>query len=110
SIRLYAGFRNKTPSNEEYAAFANQQIAKRQLSSYHVAYSREKSSQYVLDLIRQDSNYFEQLLRDGGVIMICGALQMQRDVEVILEAILHYAGLANLEHYRSKGQLLTDCY
>lgn len=110
SIQLYAGFRYKTASNEGYAAFADEQIAQQRLSGYHVAYSREENRQYVLDLIRRDANYFAALLRDGGVIMICGALQMQRDVEVILENILQEAGTTNLEHYRSKGQLLTDCY
>ncbi|WP_166334328.1 PepSY domain-containing protein [Sphingobacterium chungjuense] len=110
AIQLYAGFRYKTLSNEGYAAFAHEQIAQQRLAGYQVAYSREENSQYVLDLIRRDSSYFGALLRNGGVIMICGALQMQRDVEAILETILANAGANNLEYYRSKGQLLTDCY
>ncbi|MFD2599262.1 PepSY domain-containing protein [Sphingobacterium corticis] len=108
--RLYVGFRNKQPSNESYAEFADKQINSGKLSSYHVAYSREVTSQYVLDLIKEDAEYFANLLADRGVILICGALQMQRDVESILDELLAKRNLKDLAFYRDRGQLLTDCY
>ncbi len=109
-IQLYAGFRYKSASNLRYTEFADVQIERKHLSAYHVAYSREANKQYVLDLIQRDAHFFKNLLHSDGVVMICGALQMQRDVEVILEKILKDAGMSDLAYYRNKGQLLTDCY
>ena len=48
------------------------------------------------------------LLKEGGIIMICGALKMQRDVEKVLEEITlkyHQQPLSSYEN-----QILTDCY
>ena len=63
-----------------------------------------------MDLIKRDENFFADLLKNGGIVMICGALKMQSDVETILDAICLEKNNTTLSEYKANGQLLTDCY
>lgn len=109
-IQLYSGFRMETPTLLAYKKFANIMIQKEYLDNFHVALSREAEQIYVMDLIKRDTVFFVNLLKDGGVIMICGSLAMQKDVEVILDELCRDNGMLNLDDYKEKGQILTDCY
>ncbi len=109
-IQLYSGFRMETPTLLAYKKFANIMIQKEYLDNFHVALSREAEHIYVMDLIKRDTAFFVNLLKDGGVIMICGSLAMQKDVEVILGELCRDNGMLNLDDYKEKGQILTDCY
>ncbi|WP_374329832.1 PepSY domain-containing protein [Soonwooa sp.] len=108
NIRLYSGFRFDNSQAKDYQKFAQEQQSKGHLESLHLAFSREENKQYVMDLLKNDETYFADLLKNGGVIMICGALKMQRDVEKVLEDITlkyHHQPLSSYEN-----QILTDCY
>jgi sulfite reductase (NADPH) flavoprotein alpha-component len=109
-ISLYAGFRNNNELAQQYQNWADKQIAQQQLTSIHFAFSREEYKQYVMDLIRRDEAYFANLLKDAGVIMICGALQMQKDVEIVLDEIVLAHNGQSLTYYKNNNQILTDCY
>jgi len=109
-IHLYSGFRMETPTLLAYKKFANIMIQKEYLDNFHVALSREAEHIYVMDLIKRDTAFFVNLLKDGGVIMICGSLAMQKDVEVILGELCRDNKMLNLDDYKEKGQILTDCY
>ena len=109
-IELYSGFRQKTEITSHYEQFASEMIQKQRLSNFHIAYSREADHHYVMDLIKRDEDFFADLLKDGGVIMICGALKMQFDVENVLDAICIERNNNPLSYYKDKGQILTDCY
>jgi len=68
------------------------------------------SQSYVTDLVQRDAGFFADLMKQGGVVMICGSQAMQRDVEAVLDAIcLEHHGLG-LAHYKLSGQVLSDCY
>jgi len=54
--------------------------------------------------------FFANLLKRGGVIMICGSLAMQQDVEAILSELLLEKGLKTIAEYKADKQFLTDCY
>gem|GEM_PF-5346004 len=41
--------------------------------------------------------------------MICGALKMQQDVEILLENICKERG-TTLQFHKNNGQISTDCY
>lgn len=84
-------------------------IQKQQLKSFQLALSREVNHNYVMDLIQRDAYFFKNLLREGGVIMICGSLAMQQDVEAALDNLLAQNTLT-ISDYKAKGQVLTDCY
>ena len=110
NVHLYSGFRQETEITKHYQDFANEMIQKQYLTQFHLAYSREANHHYVMDLIQIDADFFAQLLKNGGVIMICGALAMQFDVEKVLDTICISKNNTNLSKYKTKGQILTDCY
>ena len=107
---LYIGFRKETAIVKQHKAFLDQQVQNRKLKNYQIAFSREQNHCYVMDLIRNDAAQLAKLLKEEGVVMICGSLLMQQDVEKVLnEVCLEINGNA-LSFYKEKGQLLTDCY
>ena len=63
-----------------------------------------------MNLIERDQNLFVETFKTGGVIMICGSLAMQKDVEAILEHICHQQLSQPLSYFKQTNQLLTDCY
>jgi sulfite reductase (NADPH) flavoprotein alpha-component len=109
-IHLYSGFRQKTEITAHYQNFASEMKQKQRLHNFHLAYSREENHHYVMDLIQIDADFFANLLSEGGVIMICGALAMQFDVESVLDSICITKNNTTLLKYKYKGQILTDCY
>ena len=106
---LYCGFRNDNELSQRYSKITKQYIDNKKLHSVHFAFSRQEPSQYVMDLIARDQAFFLNLLENKGVIMICGSLQMQKDVETLLETICNKNG-TTFKSYQSNGQILTDCY
>ena len=63
-----------------------------------------------MDLIKRDHNFFFEVLESGGVLMICGSLMMQNDVEYVLDQIVFEKAGKSLDDYRLKGQVKSDCY
>ena len=106
---LYAGFRMETETVSGYKKFASEMMEKQQLQSFHLALSREENHYYVMDLIKRDADFFLDLLSNNGVIMICGSLAMQKDVESTLDKLLEEKSL-NILTYKNNGQILSDCY
>jgi sulfite reductase (NADPH) flavoprotein alpha-component len=109
-IHLYAGFRKETETVVGYKKFTSESIQKQQLKNFHLALSRESNHDYVMDLIRRDGKFFTDLLTQGGVIMICGSLAMQRDVEATLDNLCLDRTSMSILDYKANGQVLTDCY
>lgn len=109
-VRMYAGFRYDNELTAEYREFALVEMEQKRLESLNIAYSRESKPQYVMDLIRRDATYFLDLLANQGVIMICGSLKMQKDVELLLEELCLSKGNQSFSFYKSRNQLMTDCY
>ena len=107
---LYCGFRMETETVSGYKNFSAEMIQKQKLAGFHLALSREEEHIYVMDLIKRDASFFVNLLQQGGVIMICGSLAMQNDVEAILNELCLERNIKNLYDYKKNGQLLTDCY
>ncbi|QBN20095.1 PepSY domain-containing protein [Flavobacterium nackdongense] len=107
---LYCGFRNETERVVGYKKFANEMIEKQQLQCFHLALSREANPIHVMDLIQRDADFFEDLLKQGGVVMICGSLAMQKDVESVLEQLCLGRTTFTISDYKANGQILTDCY
>jgi sulfite reductase (NADPH) flavoprotein alpha-component len=106
---LYCGFRNNDELTKKYSKIAYKHISKQKLSTFNLALSRQEAPQYVMDLIKKDQNFFLELLRNNGVIMICGSLKMQKDVEIVLATICANNN-TDFEIYKENNQILTDCY
>lgn len=109
-VRLYAGFRHDNTLSQQYRRFAAEEMAAGRLSQFEIAFSREENPLYVMDLICSDTGFFAELLKNKGVIMICGSLAMQKDVEMILNTLCLEKNGNELSHYKNRGQILTDCY
>ncbi|SHH62820.1 PepSY domain-containing protein [Flavobacterium defluvii] len=109
-LHLYSGFRMITPTLLAYKKFAGIMMQKEHLDNFHIALSREAEHIYVMDLIKRDTDFFIDLLQHGGVIMICGSLAMQKDVETIFNELCLSKGNKTLLDYKNNGQILTDCY
>lgn len=107
---LYAGFRFHNTITKNYESFASEQINKNYLTKFNIAFSREEQKQYVMDLVKRDEQFFAETLRNGGVIMICGALAMQHDIEKVLDIICQEHLGKTFEEFKINGQFLTDCY
>ncbi len=109
-IALYLGFGKQTEMVNHYEIFLTQQIKKQQLKNYQIALSREQNQCYVMDLIRKDASAIAQQLNNGAVVMICGSLQMQLDVEETLNDFCASMNGKTLVYYKDRRQILTDCY
>lgn len=108
-IHLYAGFRGQSSFTLYEQALQDYQYAGK-LQAHQIAFSREGAKQYVSQLIEKDAARIALTLSEGGVIMLCGSLAMEKDILQVLESICVSAGLHPLAHYRSAGQIRTDCY
>lgn len=108
---LYAGFRTENHLTEVFRKQSSLRQSKN-LSQIHFAFSREKtfSHPYVMDLIQRDSEIFIRLLEENGVVMICGSLAMQQNVESLLDNLCMDSFGKNLSYFKAKGQVLVDCY
>ncbi len=109
-VHLYAGFRHHTATTRAYQHFIEQQQTKGRLETARFAFSKEAEPAYVMDLIKADQAFFASLFRANGVVLICGSLAMQQDVEEVLNQICQAENGQPLSYYKTNGQLLTDCY
>lgn len=106
---LYCGFRKENELTNRYSEITKKHLNGGKLKSFHLAFSRQETSQYVMDLIVRDQNFFLELLKNKDVVMICGSLKMQKDVEAVLISICEMNG-ENFEIFKANGQVLADCY
>ena len=106
---MYCGFRQANELTNRYAEITQNYLVDGKLSAFHLAFSRQEQPQYVMDLIRKDAIFFIELLKNKGVVLICGSLNMQRDVEATLNLICK-ENSEDFENFKAKGQILSDCY
>jgi sulfite reductase (NADPH) flavoprotein alpha-component len=103
---MYCGLRTK----EAYALYEmdlNVNLKKGNLSQLHLALSQENDKVYVQDLLLRDATFIVETLNTGGVIMVCGSLNMYKGVLKSLEQICTSSGL-NFKNY--KHLIKSDCY
>ncbi len=108
-IKLYWGGRNEQDFSL-YRDYLQQLKTKHTGFSFRTAYSRDGAHQYVQDIVRQEGQQLARQLADGGYIMICGALAMQREVLAVLEEAIDNYTDKTLTEYLTLGQVKMDCY
>ena len=109
ATHLFWGVRT-SKSFDTYKDMVEDACTRNQLSSYSVAYSREKKKEYVQDLILKRADLIAIELELGSVIMICGSLAMQRSVLAVLEEISSNKLNRPLDYFEKRKQIKTDCY
>ncbi len=107
---LYAGFRKPNDTTNTYKTFLEEEIKQKKLTAFHFAFSREEHAEYVMNSIERDAGLFAETLKNGGIIMICGSLNMQKDVEEVLGKICLEKNNRSFDFYKENNQIKTDCY
>ncbi|PNW30177.1 PepSY domain-containing protein [Formosa algae] len=109
-MQLYWGGRRKA-SFKMYKDIIQDGLQHNKLQKLEIAYSQEDEHKvYVQHLLERDAEHVAQVLKQKGVIMICGSIAMQKDVLLVLEAICGRHLEQPLSVYKNKGQLKLDCY
>ena len=109
-VYLYAGFRNQNETTNAYKVFFKEEIKQKKLTDFHFAFSRENQAEYVMNSIERDAELFAETLENNGIIMICGSLNMQKDVERVLDRICLERNHKPFNFYKENNQIKTDCY
>lgn len=107
---LFWGGRNGT-SFEIYQDYVKRGRLTRQLSSLHIAHSQAEAIKvYVQDLVLKESDFIVNSLKNGGVIMICGSVAMQKEVIKVLEAEVSRKLNISLSTFQNLDKIKMDCY
>tara|TARA_B110000046_G_scaffold173759_1_gene196725 strand:+ start:73357 stop:75480 length:2124 start_codon:yes stop_codon:yes gene_type:complete len=84
---------------------------KEQLNQFEMALSQESCAfNYVQDIIRSRAEKIAKDLEQGAVIMLCGSLEMSQSVTTVLNEISQQFNGKELNYYKQKHQILSDCY
>ncbi|WP_066222491.1 PepSY domain-containing protein [Formosa haliotis] len=110
NMQLYWGGRTEA-SFGIYKALIDDSLKANKLQKFELAYSQQYETKvYVQNLLERDAKQVAEVLKQKGVIMICGSITMQQGVLATLEHICEQ----HLEHplsiYKNRGQLKLDCY
>jgi sulfite reductase (NADPH) flavoprotein alpha-component len=107
-IHLFWGGRTKK-SLEIYNKYIHTALENKTLTSFNIAYSQEQNT-YVQDLLEKKTELISTILRQQGVIMICGSLNMQSGVEKVIDKIAEEQLQSNIQSLKDNEQIKTDCY
>ena len=103
----YFGLRTEQ-SYELYKTQLEDYLHRKKLSSLNVAYSQQHERLYVQHLLKRDGKHIAKTLENKGVIMICGSLNMYKDVMETLHIICLEFNQKPLSDY--SNQIKSDCY
>ncbi|MFD0990301.1 PepSY domain-containing protein [Mariniflexile jejuense] len=106
---LYFGLRTQA-SFSMYSNQINAFLQQKKLTKSNLVLSQEAKKQYVQDALSLDAAFVAQTLYNGGVVMICGSLAMQKGVLSVLESICVKYNNKPLSYYQNNQQLKMDCY
>ena len=100
TTHIFCGLRTKQ-SAEIYKQYLNSK-------NVHFAFSQEENREYVQDVITKEEKLIASVLKNKGVIMICGSIAMMNEVLAVLESITQKHLNSNLKNF--EHQIKTDCY
>ncbi|QDO93033.1 FAD-binding oxidoreductase [Formosa sediminum] len=110
NMQLYWGGRQPV-SFDIYKPFIENSLNTGKLKKLEIAYSQNESTKvYVQHVLERDAEQVALVLKQKGVILICGSIAMQKDVLKVLETICDRYLEYPLSVYKSNGQLKLDCY
>ncbi|WP_194766883.1 PepSY domain-containing protein [Tamlana sp. I1] len=94
-----------------YAPFVDKAFYAKNLSGLYVGFSQEESQKrYVQNLILEKQDLVARVLKNGGIIMICGSVAMEKGVKQVLNQITLQQFDKPLEVFQGRNQIKTDCY
>lgn len=84
-------------------------LADGRLSGLDTAFSRVVGGQYVQQRLAAQAGLMRRLIEGGAQVLVCGGLDMARDVRATLDAIVAPLGLSTAE-LKARGRYLEDAY
>ncbi|GAA3516354.1 hypothetical protein GCM10022393_33050 [Aquimarina addita] len=109
-VHLFWGGRN-TSSVLLYNEYIKKAQETKHLSTVKIIYSQELGNKmYVQDQIEKEASFIASVLKNGGVIMICGSIAMQKEVIKVLEKITATYLSEPLQTFKQQKQIKIDCY
>lgn len=109
-IHLFWGGRTKS-SIAVYNNYIKRDQSTKQLFTMNIAYSQElENKMYVQDLIAKEADVIATTLKNGGILMICGSIAMQKEVMKTLEMITITSLNQPLSTFKKQQQIKIDCY
>ncbi|AUC74522.1 PepSY domain-containing protein [Olleya sp. Bg11-27] len=107
---LFWGGRTKQ-SLQLYKNHIDNSLKHKTLSSFHLALSQEQQDKiYVQDVVASNQDVIAQVLKDNGVIFICGSIAMQNKVLGVLQHITASKLQQPLSFFEANNQIKKDCY
>lgn len=97
-------------SFEMYNSFISKKLGEKKLTNLQLAFSQEETKMYVQDIVNQQVDFFVTLLKNGGIILICGSVAMQKGITQTLENICQKHLHKPLSFFQNKKQIRMDCY
>jgi len=107
-IHLFWGGRTKK-SFEIYNKYIVAALENKTLTSFNSAYSQEQNT-YVQDVVENKRKLISNTLKNKGIIMICGSLNMQYGVEKVIDKIAKEQLHSNIQILKGNEQIMADCY
>lgn len=107
-VHLFWGGKTKK-SLDIYNKYIITALENKTLTSLNVAYSQEQKI-YVQDLLESQTKLISNVLRQDGVIMICGSLSMLSGVEKVIDKIASEQLKSSIQTLRDNKQIKSDCY
>ena len=62
------------------------------------------------NMLKQQATLIANVLKNGGLIMLCGSISMQKGVTKVLEEISKKHLQSSLQKFKENNQIKTDCY
>ncbi len=103
---LFWGGRTKE-SYQMYSKLIDKAFYSKKLSGIYLSFSNEESQKkYVQNSIIEKADLISRVLKNNGIIMICGSIAMQKGVLETLENI----SVSKLNKPLNRTQIKSDCY
>ncbi|GAB1856512.1 PepSY domain-containing protein [Flavobacteriaceae bacterium MHTCC 0001] len=107
---LFWGGRTKE-SFKLYSDLIDAAFYKQNLPGLFVSFSKAESQRkYVQNSLVEKKDLVCRVLKNGGVLMICGSLAMRNDVLETLDGLSKQNLGRSISEFESNNQILTDCY
>jgi sulfite reductase (NADPH) flavoprotein alpha-component len=103
---LFWGGRTKD-SYQMYSELIDKAFYNKTLSGLFISFSNEDNQKkYVQNSILEKTDLISRVLKNDGIIMICGSVTMQNGVMETLKGI----SISKLNTPLNMNQIMTDCY
>lgn len=107
---LFSGFSFRSENVKKIEKFLQNEKNKEKITNYYISYSKEEPFERITKKLKKETDFLVNILKNNGVIMVCGSVSLAQNVEEILEKGCEEYDNFLFEHYKNNQQFITDCY